>query len=69
MAQVQLNVAIMDGFQPFLVIFLLNHWPIVYIVLHCCFGRFFIYFWFTFALSLFHSYEFHFTIQPLCAPG
>ena len=67
MAQVQLNMAIMDGFQLFLVLFLLNHWPIVYIVLHCPFGRY-LFFLFIFALSLFHSYEFHFAIQPLCAP-
>ena len=42
MAQVQLNMAIMDGFQFFF--FWLNHWPIVYIVLHCCFGRYFVLF-------------------------
>ena len=52
--------------------FFVNHWPIVYFEVHCfallprslssfCF-------WFIFALSLVHSYEFHFTIQPLCAP-
>ena len=54
MAQVQLNVAIMHGFQPFLVVFLLNHRPIACIVLHCCFGRylsFLVYFCsFTFSL-------------------
>ena len=40
MAQVQLNIAIMDGFQLFLVFFLPNHCPIVYIVWHCSFGRY-----------------------------
>ena len=33
--------------------FLLNHWPIVYIVLHCCFGRYFLCFWFIVALFTF----------------
>ena len=58
-------------FNCFSFFFFLNHWPIVYQV-HCFallirsvsfFG-----FWFIFALSLFHSCEFHFTIQPLCTP-
>ena len=40
-AQVQLNKAIMDGFQLFFFFFfLLNHWPIVYVVLHFCFSRY-----------------------------
>ena len=40
MALVQLNMAIMDGFRLFLIIFFLNHWPIAYIAFHCCFGRY-----------------------------
>ena len=73
MVQIQLNMAIYYGwfFNCFSFFFFLNHWPIVYQV-HCFallirsvsfFG-----FWFIFALSLFHSCEFHFTIQPLCTP-
>ena len=52
-------------------VFLLNQLPIVYIVLHCCFGRSFLtFFLWAFALSIFH-YEYYFNVlnQPLCAPG
>ena len=41
-------------FNSFWSFFLLNHWPIVYIVLRCCFGRYiFFCFWFVFALITF----------------
>ena len=58
------------AFNRFWLFFLLNHWRIVYIVLHCCFGRYFL---FSFCVS-FCSFNFSLqvsfhSIQPLCAPG
>ena len=29
----------MGGYQIIIIMFLLDNWPIVHIVLHCCFGR------------------------------
>ena len=54
-------------FQPFLFFFLLNHfadeYSVLYIVLHCCFGRHFLQFFCLFLLfQFFTTYEFHFTL-------